>query len=505
MMKVKNQANFFDLRYNKVMIRSKYAHKHIFFIKRSKMTTDLTVGKPSKVLLKLSLPMFVSVIFQQLYNLADSIIAGQFAGEDALAAVGASYPITMIFMAVAFGFNIGCSVIISQLFGAKNYEKTKTAIWTSFISATIIASVLTVIGVIMSPLMMTWIKTPSNIISDGVLYLQVYLGGLLFLFLYNATTAVFTALGNTKSPLYFLIASSILNIFLDYVLVVYANMGVAGVAWATFIAQGLACVASFIALIFSVKKIPTQSTYKKFSFNMCGSIFKIALPSILQQSFISVGNIMVQSIVNSFGASVIAGFAAATKLNAFAMMCLFNMANGLSTFTAQNVGAKQYNRVKKGFNVSVLYVLVIAVPIVLLFTLGGEYMIKLFVSDISADALQTGMMMLKIVCPFYLVCVFKLLGDGVLRGAGAMMFFLVSTFSDLILRVALSYALSPFIGMSAVFWAWPIGWIVGTALALVFYFAKLWLPKQDRKDFNMLEKKLKRVDKSVYVYNNLDK
>lgn len=200
---------------------------------------DLTSGKPRNVLWAFSIPMLISVMFQQIYNIADSMIAGKFAGEDALAAVGASYPITMIFMAIAMGSNVGCSVIISQLFGGRKFKEMKTAITTTFTASAVLSLVLTILGLVFCHPLMRLIQTPDNIFGDAALYLNIYIVGLAFLFLYNICTGIFNALGDSKTPLYFLIGSSIGNIILDLVFVINFKMGVAGVAWATFIAQGI--------------------------------------------------------------------------------------------------------------------------------------------------------------------------------------------------------------------------------------------------------------------------
>lgn len=199
------------------------------------MITDLTVGHPKHTLWRFLLPMFISVMFQQLYNIADSSIAGRFAGEDALAAVGASYPITVIFMAFAVGSNLGASVVVSRLFGARDIGKMKSAVYTAFIACGLMSLILTVLGYVYCGSMMRLIHTPSNIFGDGELYLKIYVFGLTFLFLYNVCTGIFTALGDSKTPLYFLIGSSIGNILLDYWFVAKFHWGVAGVAWATFI------------------------------------------------------------------------------------------------------------------------------------------------------------------------------------------------------------------------------------------------------------------------------
>ena len=281
------------------------------------MFQDLTTGKSSKVLLEFTMPLFVSVIFQQLYNIADSLIAGHFAGEDALAAIGASHPVVNLFNAVAFGCNIGCSVVISQYFGAKKYKKVKTSAYTALISSLAISGILTVFGIYFSSAIIKAIDTPVNIFSDSTLYLSIYIGGFIFLFIYNISNGIFTSLGDSKTPLYFLIFSSVFNVVLDYVAVAILNKGVAGVAWATFIAQGLAGVASTITLLLRLRKIKTDSKAKLFSWQIFKKICRISIPSVLQQSFVSVGNVFIQKIINYFGSSVIAGFSAAMKLNTF--------------------------------------------------------------------------------------------------------------------------------------------------------------------------------------------
>ena len=324
--------------------------------------------------------MFVSVIFQQLYNIADSVIAGKFAGEDALAAVGASYPITMIFMAIAVGSNIGCSVLISQYFGAKWYKEMKTAISTTLLASLALSAVLTAVGLAGSRGLMIMINTPDNIFADGDLYLRIYIGGFVFLFLYNVATGIFTSLGDSKTPLYFLIGSSIGNIFLDMLFVAVFHWGVAGVAWATFLAQGIACVLALITLKKRLASIHTEEKAEVFSWNMLGKISRIAVPSILQQSFISIGNIFIQGLINSFGSSVIAGYSAAVKLNTFAITSLTTLGNGTSSFAAQNLGAGKQERVEQGFRASVKLALIITVPFFAAFFFGSHAMLSLFMN-----------------------------------------------------------------------------------------------------------------------------
>ena len=219
--------------------------------------TDLTRENPTKTLIKFALPMILSVAFQQAYNLADKMIAGLYAGENALAAVSASYPITMIIMAFALGTNIGCSVVISRLYGSGKYTEVKSAVTTSFILALSAGAVLSVIGFFLGNSMLSALHTPQNIFDDSAAYLRIYIYGFIFLYLYNVCTGVFNALGNSRTPLYFLIASSAANIILDYVFVAVCHWGVAGVAWATFIAQGISSLLATAALAHDLKKLKT--------------------------------------------------------------------------------------------------------------------------------------------------------------------------------------------------------------------------------------------------------
>ena len=444
------------------------------------MIKDLTTGKPEKVLWQFSMPMFVSVIFQQLYNMADSAIAGKFAGENALAAVGASYPITMIFMAIAVGSNIGCSVVISKLFGGKKYRQMKTAITTTLLSAVVLSILLSVIGLFSSRLLMILVRTPANIFSAGDVYLKIYIGGFTFLFLYNIATGVFTSLGDSKTPLYYLIGSSLGNIALDYLFVAVFHWGVSGVAWATFIAQGVACILALLTLKKRVMAVETTKKPVVFSFSMLRRISLIAIPSILQQSFISVGNIFIQGMINGFGSAVIAGYSSAIKLNTFCITSLTTLGNALSSFTAQNMGAGKIHRVKKGFRTGIVMGLVVAVPFIFIFLLFGNTVMGLFLNDESRMAMETGRQFLLIVSPFYVVIATKLIADGVLRGSGLMKEFMISTFSDLILRVILAAVLSERLGTVGIWVSWPIGWTTAMILSLAFAAKKHFLTKKNK-------------------------
>ena len=390
------------------------------------MVTDMTEGKPSRLLWTFSLPILLSVIFQQLYNIVDSIVAGKFIGNEAVAAVGATYPITLIFMAVAVGLNGGCSVVISQLFGAKQYDKMKEAVSTSIISAILICIAMMAFGFLCCSSFMQMLKTPSDIFADAMIYLNIYIGGLLFVFLYNISNGIFTALGDSKTPLYFLIASSVGNIVLDLLFVIVFKMGIAGVAWATFIAQGIASILAISVLMHRVRKIES-GPYQKFSKQMARKISRIAVPSIIQSSFVSFGSLLIQGLINGFGSNVIAGYSIALKLNSFACTSFNTMASGLSSFSAQNIGAGKTERVKSGFRASIRMAAIVIVPFLIAYLFFGSTLVTLFVDQSSTEVIKVGTEFLFIVSPFYFVLLIKLLGDSVLRGGGVMGQFMITT------------------------------------------------------------------------------
>lgn len=434
------------------------------------MNKDLTVGNPEKVLWKFCLPLFGSIIFQQIYNIADSLIAGKFIGENALAAVGNSYEITLIFIAFAFGCNIGCSVIISQLFGAKQFSEMKTAVKTAMIGSAVLCLILMAVGIGGSDALLTLIHTPDNIFSDSKLYLDIYVWGLPFVFFYNIATGIFSALGDSKTPFWFLAASSTANIFVDILFVKTFQMGVAGVAWATFLCQGISCILALLFVFARLHKIKTDDKGKIFSFTLLKKIAVIAIPSILQQSFISVGNIVIQGIINGFGSSVIAGYSAAIKLNNLVITSFTTLGNGISNYTAQNIGAGKLNRVKDGFHAGRKMVWLLCIPLVLLYIFGGKILITFFMDNPSQEALRTGIEILRIFSPFYFIISIKLVADGILRGAGMMKQFMIATFTDLILRVVLAFLLPQTgLGSTGIWCAWPIGWTIAMILSVYFY------------------------------------
>ena len=432
------------------------------------MNKDLTVGKPQTVLWQFSLPLLGSILFQQLYNIADSLVAGKFIGENALAAVGNAYEITLIFIAFAFGCNIGCSVIVSRHFGARRYGDLRTAVSTTFISVGVLCAALMGVGLLLLTSMLRLINTPESLMDDCRLYLSIYLLGLPFLFYYNVATGIFSAMGDSRTPFIFLAISSTANILVDIFFVSVFRMGVSGVAWATFLCQGVSCVLALLYIRRRLHTLPENEPHRRFSLAALSSIVHIAVPSTLQQSFVSVGNIIIQSVINSYGPSVIAGYAAAIKLNNLVITCFTQLGTGMSNYTSQNLGAGKPERIREGFTSGLRMVFTLCVPVIALYFLFPRRPISLFMEEGSVDAMQTGVDFLRIVSPFYLVVSIKLIADGVLRGAGRMREFMIDTFTDLILRVGLCIVFSSLFGVIGIWCAWPVGWAIGTVLSAFF-------------------------------------
>lgn len=437
------------------------------------MNKDLTIGKPEKVLRQFCLPLFGSIVFQQLYNIADSLVAGKFVGENALAAVGNSYEITLIFLAFAFGCNIGCSVIVSRLFGAKEYGRMKTAVTTACVFSGVLCGILMAAGIAGCASMLRLIRTPQEVFADSALYLDIYVWGLPFVFFYNIATGIFSALGDSRTPFLFLAISSTSNIGVDILFVEAFEMGVSGVAWATFLCQGVSCILAVAVVWKRLGKIRSQEKPAFFDWGLLKKILAVAVPSILQQSFISVGNILIQSVINGFGASVMAGYSAAVKLNNMVITSFTTIGNGISNFAAQNLGARKYGRIREGFRAGLKMVWCLCVPFCILYLFFGGHLLLLFLERDSAAALETGRQFLWILSPFYFIVSAKLVADGILRGLSAMGQFMTATLVDLVLRVLLAFVLSAWTGQALGIWcAWPVGWTIAMAISVFFYYRK---------------------------------
>ncbi len=439
------------------------------------MNKDLTVGDPQKVLWTFCLPLFASIIFQQLYNIADSLVVGKFVSENALAAVGNSYEITLIFLAFAFGCNIACSVITSRYFGSKDYSGMKTAVSTSLIASAIMCLVLMLIGIFFCNGLLNIINTPLEVFADSKTYLDIYIWGLPFVFFYNLATGIFSALGDSKTPFIFLAISSVSNVGVDMLFVIVFNMGVAGVAWATFICQGISCVLVLFFIYRRISAIESGVRSVFFSTKMLKQFIMIAIPSTLQQCFISVGNILIQGMINSFGAGVMAGYSAGVKLNNLVITSINTLGNGVSNYASQNYGANNMPRISQGYKAARKLVFLICIPICILYVFCGNGLLGFFLENPSQTALYSGSMYLRIIAPFYFIVSIKIVSDGILRGVSMMKCFVISTFTDLLLRVVLAYLFSrTSLGFIGIWCAWPVGWTTATFISLAFLKKYLW-------------------------------
>ncbi|MBQ4381723.1 MAG: MATE family efflux transporter [Oscillospiraceae bacterium] len=439
------------------------------------MNRDLTSGKPSAVLWRFCLPLFGSMVFQQLYSIADSLVAGKFISENALAAVGNSYEVTLIFIAFAFGCNIGCSVVVSRYFGAGEYVKVRSAVTTSLILCGAVCAVLMLLGLMLTPWLLEAIRTPTLLLADSRLYLDIYIWGLPFVFFYNLSTGIFSALGDSRTPFIFLVSSSLANIAMDIWFVAGLGMKVAGVAWATFICQGVSCVLALVTVFRRLGQLKVPGRAPLFSVPILRQTAMIAVPSVLQQSFISVGNIIIQRVINGFGPEVIAGYSAAIKLNNLVITSFSTLGNGVSNFTSQNLGAGKPERIPQGFRAGRNMVWLISLPIIVLYFFGGELCLRFFIEEPTQEAIRSGLMFLRIVSPFYLMISVKIVTDGILRGAGLMWQFMISTFTDLVLRVVLAAVLAgTSLGCVGIWLAWPIGWLAALVISVSLYKAHKW-------------------------------
>ncbi|WFR56555.1 MATE family efflux transporter [Anaerocolumna sp. AGMB13025] len=438
-------------------------------------SSDMLHGNTGKSLFLFALPMIIGNLFQQLYTMVDSIIVGRFVNENALAAVGASYALTSVFISVAIGGGIGASVLTSQYLGAKDYSRMRSSIYTALITFLGISILLGIGGFTLSSGIMRWLNTPDNIIDQAALFLRIYFIGLPFLFMYNVLAAVFNSLGKSKIPLYLLIFSSVLNVLMDLFFVIVFHLGVGGVAWATLIAQGISAILAFLILIRYLRNFEKGNYIKRYDIHLLGKIFRIAVPSILQQSIVSIGMMLVQSVVNGFGSEVLAGYSSAMRIEGICVVPLSAMGNAVSTFTAQNIGAGQKERVKKGYFSAYIILAAFAVLICGALELFHTPIISAFLNKESSNlALQTGTAYLKFMGFFYIMLGLKMITDGLLRGAGDMKVFTAANLVNLAIRVFVAFQFAPVWGIAAVWYAVPMGWTANYLLSFSRYLTGKW-------------------------------
>lgn len=440
------------------------------------MMKDLTVGDERKLILLFALPMVLGNIFQQLYNIIDSIIVGNFLGKEALAAVGASFPVMFVLISLIIGVSSGFTIVIAQYFGAKEFNNVKKAIDTMYVFMFFSSVVLTVIGLVFSRMIFEMMALPEEIIPSAVTYFNIFMIGLIMMFGYNGTSSVLRGLGDSKTPLYFLIIATILNIGLVILFIEVFKWGIAGAAWATVIAQGVSFVLSIIylnryhaLLHFSFKNI-------EFDKVIFFKSIKIGIPSGLQQTFLALGMMALMRIVNDFGTDTIAAYSVAGRIDSFASMPAMNFGMALSTFVGQNMGANKPERVKKGFLATLMMTTIISLIVTAVAVLFGSALMSMFTHD--PEVIRIGKNYLVIVSAFYIVFSAMMVSNGVMRGAGDTLIpMFITLFALWVLRIPISYWLSRKMGSDGIWWSIPIAWIFGFTCSFLYYLSGRWKRK----------------------------
>lgn len=437
---------------------------------------DLTVGKEGKLIWRFALPMLIGNVFQQLYQVVDSIIVGNIIGKSALAAVGSTFPIIFALIALIIGLGSGFGVVISQYFGAQQLEKVKRSISTMFIALGLLSIMLSIIGISISTPLLRLLKLPNELMHDATTYLNIYLGGILVMFGYNGTSAVLRGLGDSKTPLVFLMISTIVNIGLDLLFVIVFKWGVAGAAWATVVSTA----GAFLTATMYLNRTHAIVNFKPSQWQFDKTIFKqgvrIGLPTGLQQTFVAFGMMAIMGIVNSFGTDVIAAYSIGFRVDSFAGLPAMALSAALATFTGQNLGAGKEHRVKKGLIATFLMAAVFSVFLISTIIIFREQLVGLFNSD--PEVIRIGSEYLTIVNLFYLLFMMMFIFYGLLRGAGATLIpMFISVLSLWIIRVPLSAILSKHMGETGIWWSIPIAWFIGMTGALIYYLSGKWKGK----------------------------
>jgi putative MATE family efflux protein len=437
---------------------------------------DLTQGNESKLILQFAWPMLLGNVFQQLYNVADSIIVGQFIGKEALAAVGASFPVIFTLIALVIGISMGFTIIISQYFGAKDYAKVTSTIDTMNIFLLIASVILTAVGILFSGPLFRLLGVPADVMQDAVTYLDIYLAGFILMFGYYGVAAVLRGLGDSITPLVFLIVSTILNIILDLIFILVFNWGIAGAAYATIISQGVAFIASVIYLNRYHKLVKIRFIRVKFDREVFRQSVRIGLPSGLQQTFVALGMMAVLGIVNEFGTDVLAAFSVATRIDSFASLPAMNFAAALSSFVGQNIGAGKTDRVIRGYHATLKLTSIITIVMSLFIIIFPHFLMAAFTSD--PKVIDIGVDYLYIVGAFYLLFTTMFINTGLLRGAGDTLIpMFITLFSLWIVRIPLAWLLSKYFDYHGIWWSIPIAWFFGMSLSWLYYRMGRWKTK----------------------------
>lgn len=438
--------------------------------------TTMLSGSPGKTLFLFAVPMMIGNLFQQFYNLVDSAVVGKYVGENALAAVGASYAITNVFIAIAIGGGIGSSVIISQYLGSGDIRKMKLSIFTALFNFLGISILLGIFGAVFHHQILVWMDTPANVLTDASVYLRIYFYGLPFLFMYNTLASIFNSMGDSRTPLYLLIFSSILNIFFDLAFVIIFHLGVLGVAVGTLIAQGISSVISFLLLMRRLRtQYPENIGTALYSRKISWKMVQVGVPSILQQSIVYIGMLLVQVVVNSFGSSVMAGYTAGMRIESICIVPMSAVGNAMSAFSAQNLGARQPERVKQAYKTCYLIDGAIAVLLcVILHVFGTAFLSGFLDTSSGTEAFSIASAYVRFESFFFLFIGLKCCTDAILRASGDMLVFTLANLANLTFRVLIANCFAHSWGIQAVWIAVPIGWFINYFISLLRVLTGKW-------------------------------
>jgi len=453
------------------------------------LAKDLTIGKESRQIILFALPILAATIFQQLYNVVDSIVVGNVLGKGALAAVGASFPVIFVLISLLLGISNGITVVVSQYYGAKQYDNVVKTINTFYVFIFIASILMSGLGIYFSRDIFLALKLPHEIIDQAVDYLQIYLGGMIFMFGFYGTNAILRGMGDSRTPLYFTIFSTLLNVALDLIFVMVFHWGIKGVAYASVIAQGIAFLGITIYINRGDSLIHFSRKNLVFDWEIFLKSLRIGLPTGLQQSFVALGLIAIMRIVNDFGTDTIAAFTAASRLDSFASMPAMAFSSALATFVGQNVGANKIERVRRGFHVTLFISSSFSIMVSLVMYFFGQQLIGMFTND--PIVISIGYSYLVIVSSFYVIFSAMFTIHGLLRGAGdTIVLMFITLFALWILRIPLSYYLSrPDIGLGSdgIWWGIPIGWSFGLTASYIYYKTGRWKTKGVVKQKNKID------------------
>lgn len=437
---------------------------------------DMTQGVEWKKILFFAVPMLIGNVFQQLYNTIDGIIVGRFVGTEAQAAVGASFPVMFLLISFVAGVAMGATVLISQFYGAKNMQKVKQTIDTTYVFLLISTLMITCLGLLITPAMLRLLQVPAEVFSDAENYLRIMFIGMIAMIGYNSISAILRGLGESKIPMYLLIGSTFVNILLDLLLIIWFDMGVEGAAWATVIAQGVSFVFSIVYLNRNHKVFAFEVKTMRFHSDLFRRILKIGLPAGIQSMLFCLGNMTLQGFVNGFGAIAMAGYFGASRIDAFAAMPIMSLGASVSTFVGQNLGAGKEKRIKKGVVSSVVMVAIVSVITTSTLFFFRTKLMAIFSTDLQV--VQVGADYLSVIAPFYIFIGISFVLTGLLRGAGDTFVHMIFSLITLwLIRIPIAWFLSPRIGITGLWWGIPIGWVAGFLLKWGYYRSGRWRRK----------------------------